>query len=130
MIQLRTFDEAIEHSAQFKKRHLLLGNGFSIACRPTIFTYGSLFDQADFSSAPRLPDVFKAVGTTDFEHVIKLLEDASRVVPVYSSTAGAAAKQMAAPTSRTRSRMNSSGPAAGSCRISSAMGTRTARFTP
>lgn len=95
MIQLRTFDEAIEHSAQFKKRHLLLGNGFSIACRPKIFTYGSLFEQADFSSAPRLPDVFKAVGTTDFEHVIKLLEDASRIVPVYSSTAGVAAKQMA-----------------------------------
>lgn len=96
MIHLRTFDEAIEHSAQFKKRHLLLGNGFSIACRPKIFTYGSLFEQADFSSAPRLPDVFKAVGTTDFEHVIKLLEDASRIVPVYSSTAAAAAKQMAA----------------------------------
>lgn len=96
MIHLRNFDEAIEHSAQFKKRHLLLGNGFSIACRPKIFTYASLFEQADFSSAPRLPDVFKAVGTTDFEHVIKLLEDASRIVPVYSSTAAAAAKQMAA----------------------------------
>lgn len=96
MIKVQTFDEAIEHSAQFKKRHLLLGNGFSIACRPKIFTYGSLFEQADFSSAPRLPDVFKAVGSTDFEHVIKLLEDASRVVPVYSSTAGVAAKQMAA----------------------------------
>lgn len=95
MIKVHTFDEAIEHSAQFKKRHLLLGNGFSIACRPKIFTYGSLFEQADFSSAPRLPDVFKAVGTTDFEHVIKLLEDASRIILVYSSTAGATAKQMA-----------------------------------
>ena len=96
MARIHTFDEAIEHSAQFKKRHLLLGNGFSIACRPKIFTYGSLFEQADFSSAPRLPDVFKAVGTTDFEHVIKLLEDASRVVPVYSSEATVAAMQMAA----------------------------------
>ena len=27
MADLLTFDEAIEHSAQFKKRHLLLGNG-------------------------------------------------------------------------------------------------------
>ena len=96
MADLLTFDEAIEHSAQFKKRHLLLGNGFSIACRPKIFTYGSLFEQADFSSAPRLPAVFDAVGTTDFEHVIKMLEDASRVVPVYSKEAKEAAAAMAA----------------------------------
>lgn len=95
MATIFTFDNAIEHSARFKKRHLLLGNGFSIACRPKIFTYGSLFEQADFSSAPRLPAVFEAVGTTDFEHVIKMLEDASRVVPVYSSEAVEAAKQMA-----------------------------------
>jgi len=96
MADLLIFDEAIEHSAQFKKRHLLLGNGFSIACRPKIFTYGSLFTQADFSSAPRLPVVFDAVGTTDFEHVIKMLEDASRVVPVYSKDATETADQMAA----------------------------------
>ena len=96
MVDLLTFEEAIEHSALFKKRHLLLGNGFSIACRPKIFTYGSLFEQADFSSAPRLPAVFDAVGTTDFEHVIKMLEDASRVVPVFSSEAAEAAAQMAA----------------------------------
>ena len=96
MADFLTFDEAIGHSAQFKKRHLLLGNGFSIACRPKIFTYGSLFEQADFSTAPRLPDVFDAVGTTDFEHIIKMLEDVSRVVPVYSKEATEAAAQMAA----------------------------------
>ena len=78
------FSEAIEDSRQCKKRHLLLGNGFSIACRPDIFTYGSLFEQANFSSAPRLQDIFKSAGTTDFEHVIKLLDDASHIVPVYS----------------------------------------------
>lgn len=95
MAKLLTFDAAIQHSARFKKRHLLLGNGFSIACRPKIFTYGSLFAQADFSSAPRLPAVFEAVGTTDFEHVIKMLEDASRVVSVYSDQRTEAAEQMA-----------------------------------
>jgi hypothetical protein len=31
------------------KRHLLLGNGFSIACRPELFTYARLFDMADFT---------------------------------------------------------------------------------
>ena len=96
-MKLQTFDETIEHSARFKKRHLLLGNGFSIACRQDIFTYGSLFDQADFSSTPRLPGVFQRLATTHFEHVIKALEDASRIAPLYSTmrnrTSGA--RQMA-----------------------------------
>lgn len=96
MTAILTFDDAIKHSAHFNKRHLLLGNGFSIACRPEIFTYSSLFEQADFSSAPRLTAAFKSVGTTDFEHVIKMLEDASRVVPIYSNKAVEVAKQMAA----------------------------------
>lgn len=96
MTQILSFDDAIEESTRFKKRHLLLGNGFSIACRPEIFTYGSLFEQADFASCPRLPAVFKSVGSTDFEHVIKMLEDSSRVVPVYLKDAVRAAKEMAA----------------------------------
>jgi hypothetical protein len=96
MTAILKFDDAIEHSVRFKKRHLLLGNGFSIACRPQIFTYGSLFEQANFSSAPRLPAVFDAVGRSDFELVIRMLENASRIVPIYSSKAGDAAKQMAA----------------------------------
>lgn len=95
MTAIFTFDDAIEHSTRFKKRHLLLGNGFSIACRPEIFTYGSLFEQADFSSAPRLPAVFKAVGVTDFEHVIRMLDDASRVISIYSREPLEIAKQMA-----------------------------------
>ncbi len=95
MTKILTFTDAIDQSRRFKKRHLLLGNGFSIACRSDIFTYGSLFDQADFSSTPRLPAVFKAVGTTDFEHVIKILVDTSRIVPVYASEAVETAKQMA-----------------------------------
>ena len=36
-------------------RYLMLGNGFSIALRPDIFTYGSLYDNADFSAAPAVP---------------------------------------------------------------------------
>ena len=95
MVNLLTFAEAIGESTQYKKRHLMLGNGFSIACRPTIFTYGSLFEQADFSTAPRLPAVFETVGTTDFEHVIRLLEDGSRVISIYVSGATEAADHMA-----------------------------------
>ncbi len=87
MTDLKTFEEAIEDAGRFKKRHLLLGNGFSIACRPKIFTYGSLFEQADFSEAPKLADVFKALGTQDFETVIRTLEDAAKIIPVFGKLA-------------------------------------------
>ena len=45
-IKLLTFSQALDKAANYSKRHLLLGNGFSIACEPTIFTYGSLFERA------------------------------------------------------------------------------------
>ena len=83
MEHILKFEEAIRDSNRFIKRHLLLGNGFSIACQPGIFTYASLFQQANFSEAPRLKKAFDAIGSTDFEHVIKMLEETSRLVPVY-----------------------------------------------
>lgn len=64
-------------------RYLMLGNGFSIALRPDIFTYGSLYDNADFSAAPAVPALFEALGTQDFEVVIRHLIDTARVVEVY-----------------------------------------------
>ena len=95
MTALCSFDDAIRHSEQFKKRHLLLGNGFSIACRPSIFTYGSLFKQADFSETPRLPKVFDAIGTTDFEQVIRVLEDAAQAIRFYPTATTRVSEQMA-----------------------------------
>ena len=47
-IELLSFDQALAHSEKVSTRHLLLGNGFSIACRPNIFVYGKLFERADF----------------------------------------------------------------------------------
>ncbi len=64
-------------------RYLMLGNGFSIALRPDIFTYGSLYENADFSAAPAVPALFDALGTQDFEIVIRHLLDTARVVEVY-----------------------------------------------
>ncbi|GGD34675.1 DUF4917 family protein [Croceicoccus pelagius] len=80
---LMTFAEAIEDSAQYSKRHLLLGNGFSIACRADIFHYGSLFAQADFTQVPEVEAVFAALGTQDFEQAIRSLENAARILPPY-----------------------------------------------
>lgn len=89
-----TFSDSIEDSKQFSKRHLLLGNGFSIACRYDIFHYGSLFAQADFSSAPEVATVFDALKTQDFEAVIRALENAAQILPAYVSPGTAEAEKM------------------------------------
>lgn len=89
-----TFEEAIADSEQFSKRHLLLGNGFSIACRADIFHYGSLFDQADLSAAPELEQVFAVLGTKDFEAVIRTLESSATILPTYVADGGAAPQKM------------------------------------
>lgn len=95
MTKVISFEKAIEDSAQYSKRHLILGNGFSIACRPDIFHYGSLFAQADFSKAPKAKEVFEVLNTQDFETAIRALENGAAILPVYAAGA-AAAKEMVA----------------------------------
>ncbi len=96
MADLITFDEAIADSAQYSKRHLLLGNGFSIACRPDIFHYGSLFGAADFSHSPELVRVFDELATQDFEIAIRNLESGARLTPIYAPSAPDAPAHMLA----------------------------------
>lgn len=67
----------------FRSKYLLLGNGFSIAARPDIFSYASLFQHADLSPAPHLAKVFDALGTQDFEIVIRYLVNAAKLIEVY-----------------------------------------------
>lgn len=65
------------------KRHLMLGNGFSIALKSDIFSYSSLYENANFTAAPHISRLFDALRTKDFEIVIRHLQDAATVVEVY-----------------------------------------------
>lgn len=84
MVDLISFTEAVDDSEQYSKRHLMLGNGFSIGCRTDIFNYASLFGEADFSTIPEARQVFDALGTQDFEMVIRALESGSTILPIYA----------------------------------------------
>ncbi|MCI0755549.1 DUF4917 family protein [Roseomonas vastitatis] len=94
MVEVVSFEAAMEGLNGAKKRHLLLGNGFSIALKPNIFTYGSLYENADFSAVPHVKKLFQALGTQDFEVVIKHLQDAARVVEVYRPSAKTLARRL------------------------------------
>lgn len=79
-----TYAQALADAASFNRRHLLLGNGFSIACRPDVFLYGRLYENADFSRlSPTAKLAFEALNTQDFERVIKALRDAAKVLAAY-----------------------------------------------
>ena len=87
---LMTFDEALAHSSQIANEpHVLLGNGFSISCRPGAFNYAALLDEATFDGAQGdVLEVFRLLGTTDFEKVIELLRLAGALADRYGPGTG------------------------------------------
>lgn len=82
-INLLDFKQALKKADIYSKKHLLLGNGFSIACKPGIFAYGSLFEEAKKTMSKELIEIFSAMDTQDFEEVIRALQHAAAIVSVY-----------------------------------------------
>jgi hypothetical protein len=82
---LISFNSALQRVQDGKVPHLLLGNGFSRACRDDIFAYTALFERADFNQlSPLARQAFDLLGTTDFEVVMRALRDASRLATIYA----------------------------------------------
>lgn len=83
-IPIHSFEDCLKRAGA--RKHILLGNGFSIALKPDIFSYGSLYSKADFTTVPHAAEVFKALATQDFEAVIRLLVDMAKVLKCYKNT--------------------------------------------
>ena len=82
-MKLSTFEQALAQSDP-KKRHVLLGNGFSRACRNDIFAYDALFDRADFTAlSPYVRQAFDTLETRDFEVVMRALRSGAALVSLY-----------------------------------------------
>ena len=85
MTKIISFNDALKATEHQNNRHILLGNGFSRACRNDIFAYSSLFENADFAALSEpARSVFDALETTDFEAVIEALGSAAKVLSVYA----------------------------------------------
>ena len=88
MTDIQTFDKAYEDAFEFTKNikngmHILLGNGFSIATHPK-FQYGSLYEQAKASVlSERITALFDRYGTTNFEEILRLLDEGQWLVKIY-----------------------------------------------
>lgn len=86
---LGALDESVD-----RRRHLLLGNGFSIAAHAN-FRYGSLFDEAFGDGDERARSIFAQIGTTDFEQVLRSLDNALAVLGCYADTQALSAQVQA-----------------------------------
>ena len=83
MSQLKIISYSDVLAGADENRHLLLGNGFSISCRPDVFAYGKLFDRADFTDLYRARQAFDVLGTKNFEAVIRSLRSFALLASVY-----------------------------------------------
>ena len=95
MPEILSYEQALDAASGHTKRHLLLGNGFSRACRDDVFAYGKLFEQADFKSlSPMAKRAFDVLSTTDFEVVMRALREASKLASVYAAEKPALAEAL------------------------------------
>lgn len=88
MPKIYSFEEVLKISAKISdKRKLLIGNGFSCAWDRNIFSYGSLLGKAkegkEFKKNPEISQMFDEFGSNDFERIIKVLKDGSKIAKVY-----------------------------------------------
>lgn len=88
-MQVTNFTEAIARArAETAEQHVLLGNGFSIACRGDCFRYSELYRAATFDGASAdMHRIFEILETTDFERVIEALRVATGLIEEYTNDA-------------------------------------------
>lgn len=81
MEKIYNFDDCI--NTKTNKRHLILGNGFSVDLFPNIFNYKKL---AEKISDPNIKAIFSEFDTTDFEFVILKLTESLRILDYYDKS--------------------------------------------
>ena len=82
VVHVRTFDECLALAGTGKK-HLMLGNGFSVALFPKIFNYKTLAENIE---SKRISMLFEAIGTPDFEFIMRRLLETVEIVEHYDSS--------------------------------------------
>jgi hypothetical protein len=88
-VKLETFDDVVASMRANKDRsfHLLLGNGFSMAYDPRIFSYNALHNFIESLNDELLSKLFGIVNTKNFETIINQLDTFSALLEVFGSDA-------------------------------------------
>lgn len=86
-MKLETFQDvrrSIEQNAT-RPFHLMMGNGFSMAYNPKIFSYNALYDFVSALNDPTLATIFGVVETKNFELIMKELETFSALLDAFNA---------------------------------------------
>ena len=91
-----TFEDALSAASNMGgKKHILLGNGFSIGAHQR-FNYGTLYQQAVNSGlSSRIRRLFRRYGTANFEEVLHQLEQGRWLVSQYGLGKSTTVREMA-----------------------------------
>lgn len=85
-LEVITLEAAMKHLAADKRKvSLLLGNGFSMAYDPKIFSYTALSNFVTNSKDPMLAKLFKAINTTNFEQLMQYLAVTINILKAFDS---------------------------------------------
>ncbi len=81
---IQSYQEVID-SLEKKKRqkHLLIGNGFSMAYDHKIFSYNALYDFVNNQQDENLKKLFSAIRTQNFELIMQQLDDFIRLAEAF-----------------------------------------------
>jgi hypothetical protein len=83
---IQSFEDVIDYLTKHnRKRHLLMGNGFSIAYDPKIFSYNALYDFLSELKDPVLSKLFEAINTKNFELIMRQLDNFIEISSALSS---------------------------------------------
>jgi hypothetical protein len=82
---LPSYDEIVKSLIQKKRtKHLLFGNGFSMAYDPGIFSYNALSTFIDDSKNDLLIKLFSIVNTKNFELIMQQLDNFAEIAKAFS----------------------------------------------
>lgn len=85
----KSYDEMSQALAKKRRKvHLLLGNGFSMAYDPKIFSYNALYNFVAALGDPALTKLFEAIKTKNFELVMSQLEMFIALLDAFESKEG------------------------------------------
>lgn len=88
-MRYKSFDEVLSALHKKKRRaHLLLGNGFSMAYDPGIFSYNALYDFIASLKDESLAKLFNAIKTKNFELIMSQLDTFIALLDAFESKEG------------------------------------------
>jgi len=84
--QIQSYEDVIKHLKKSKrKKHLLLGNGFSMAYDHKIFSYNALYEFIENLDNELLSKLFNIINTKNFELVMQQLDNFLELAKVFST---------------------------------------------